>query len=413
MFYGWKISALCLGGNFMLQGSALYGMNAFMEPLCDLHGWTRVGLNMSLGVAAFMGQLAMPVAAAVSTRHSLRMLMTVGAVAGGLATWAMGLTDDIRLFTLFMVLLWVASQVCGGVVANALMSNWFSHFRGIAFGLANSGTSLAGMVLPFLSLVLIRHFDMQTAYAILGGATLLLAPLSWVLVRRSPQMLHLHPDGRQHDPRPPKGVPRAVSLAALIRRPAAWWIGIAFGLALMVGSGVLSQLKPRFTDMGADAYPAMILAGLAALFGTLAKYFWGWVCDRATPIMAARALMFCGLGSMCFLLLPPSLPSMAAFGLSFGSCVGGLWVVLPAVVAYYFGSPNFLAVYKFVAIFILIRSLGFPIMGISYDVCGSYALSDIFFGVSFAVALALTFCLREDRAVERQAHRHGRHVHRH
>ncbi len=181
----------------------------------------------------------------------------------------------------------------------------------------------------------------------------------------------------------------------------------------MVGSGVLSQLKPRFTDMGADAYPAMILAGLAALFGTLAKYFWGWVCDRATPIMAARALMLCGLGSMCFLLLPPSLASMAAFGLTFGSCVGGLWVVLPAVVAYYFGSPNFLAVYKFVAIFILIRSLGFPIMGISYDICGSYALSDIFFGVSFAVALALTFCLREDRAVERQAHRHGRHVHRH
>lgn len=407
MFYGWKISALCLGGNFMLQGSALYGMNAFMEPLCDLNGWTRVGLNMSLGVAAFMGQLAMPVAADISTRVSLRLLMTAGAVAGGVATCGMGLTSDIRVFTVFLVILWVASQVCGGVVANALMSNWFSHFRGVAFGVANSGTSLSGMVLPFLSLLLIRHFNLETAYLALGGATLLLAPLSWFLVRRTPQMLHLHPDGRRHDPRPPKGVPRNASLAALVRRPAAWWIGIAFGLALMAGSGVMSQLKPRFADMGADAYPAMILAGSAALCGTCAKYFWGWVCDRATPIFAARAIMLCGVGSMALLLLPASIPGMAAFGLSFGVCVGGLWVVLPAVVAYYFGSVNFLAVYKFIAIFILLRCLGFPAMGLSYDICGSYALSDIFFAASLGIALILTFCLREDRAVERHNHRHG------
>ena len=33
MFYGWKISLLSMGGNFMLQGSVLYCMNAFMEPL--------------------------------------------------------------------------------------------------------------------------------------------------------------------------------------------------------------------------------------------------------------------------------------------------------------------------------------------------------------------------------------------
>ena len=409
MFYGWKISTLCLAGNFMLQGSALYGMNAFMEPLCEAHGWTRVGINMSLGVAAFMGQAAMPLAAAIAARHSLRLLMTGGAIAGGLATCGMGLTGDLRLFTCFLVLLWVASQACGGVVANALMSNWFSHYRGIAFGLANAGTNLSGMALPFLSLLLIRHFDLPTAYLALGGATLLLAPACWLLVRRKPQMLHLHPDGRRHDPRPPRGVPRSVALSALVRNPAPWCIGVAYGLALMVGAGVLSQLKPRFTDMGAEAYTAMILAGAAAFFGMLAKFFWGWLCDRATPILASRALMLGSAASMGLLLLPASLASMAAFGFAFGVCLGGLWVVLPAVVAYYFGSANFLAVYRFIALFILVRSLGFPAMGLSYDLCGSYALADIFFSACLVISAALAFCLREDRAAERQAHRHGRH----
>ena len=30
MFYGWKIGLLSMGGNFMLQGTVLYCMNAFM-----------------------------------------------------------------------------------------------------------------------------------------------------------------------------------------------------------------------------------------------------------------------------------------------------------------------------------------------------------------------------------------------
>lgn len=404
MFYGWKISTLCLAANFMIQGTALYGMNAFMEPLCDLNGWTRVGLNMSLGVAAFMGQLAMPVAAAVSVAHSLRLLMTAGAVAGGLALCGMGLTDNLAVFTCFLVTLWVTSQFCGGVIANALMSNWFSHYRGIAFGLANSGNTLSGMVLPFLSLILIRHFNLQTAYFLLGGCTLLLAPVCWFLVRRSPRMLQLHPDGRRHDPRPPSRVPLPVSLGALIRNPAPWCIGIAFGLSTMVGSGILSQLKPRFTDMGAESYPAMILVCIAAFFGMLSKFFWGWVCDKVTPILASRALMLSSIASMGLLLLPPGLVSMGAFGIVFGTCMGGMWVVLPALVAYYFGSSNFLAVYRFIAIFVLIRSLGFPAMGLSYDLCGSYALSDIFFSASLVVSATLTFCLREDKACERSAH---------
>lgn len=104
----------------MLQGSVLYCMNAFMEPLCEVHGWTRAGLNLSMGFAALMGQLAMPLAAAVSARCSLRRLMALGALAGGAATAVMGLTGNILLYTLLFTIAWVCTQFCGGVVGNAL-----------------------------------------------------------------------------------------------------------------------------------------------------------------------------------------------------------------------------------------------------------------------------------------------------
>ena len=407
MFYGWKISLLALGGNFMLQGSVLYCMNAFMEPLCAAHGWSRAGINISMGIASLMGQFAMPLAAAVSARCSLRRLTALGALAGGLSIALMGMTGDILLFTLLSIVAWVSTQICGGVVGNALVSNWFYHYRGRAFGLANAGTSLSGAILPFVSLVLIRYFDVSTAYLALGLATCALAPLAWFLVRDTPQAMGLHPDGRRHEPRRSSLPPADVSFSHLLRSPQAWLLGLAFGLALMVASAVMSQMKPRFADLGLEAYPAMLLACASAFLAALAKYAWGWVCDRFTPLFAARLVMLCSAASLALGFLPSGIWTMTAFSLSFGGCIGGLWAILPAVVSYYFGGGNFLPSYKFISIFIILRSAGFPIMGLSHDLTGSYAVSDVIFGVSLLASLGLLLLLSESGAAESAARRHA------
>lgn len=405
MFYGWKLAALTLGCNFMLQGSALYCMNAFMEPLCAVNGWTRAGLNMSMGVASLMGQLAMPLAAAVSARHSLRAITTLGALAGGAATLGMGMTASLPLFTGCFILLWVATQFCGGVVGNALISRWFRHFQGRAFGLANAGTSLSGVVLPFLCMMLIHGFGVTAAYAALGIGTCILAPLSWRLVRDEPQALGLHPDGRRHEPHMPGAKPVNTSFTGMAHSRQAWFVGVAFGLALMTGSAFMSQMKPRFADLGLDAYSAMLLACLAALFAALAKYAWGWVSDRTTPLTAARLIMALSAASVALLALPPSKTGLTLFSIAFGGCIGGLWAVLPAVVTWYFGSQNFLAAYKFISLFIILRCAGFPVMALSHDLFGSYALADAFFGAALLTSLVLTLLLRPGDAVENSRHR--------
>lgn len=94
--------------------------------------------------------------------------------------------------------------------------------------------------------------------------------------------------------------------------------------------------------------------------------------------------------SVCAGFLPPTLPGLILFCITFGCCIGGLWTVLPAVTAFYFGSDNFLPAYKFISIFILLRCLGFPIMGISHDLTGSYALVDSIFIVLLLLAFGLT-----------------------
>lgn len=409
MFHGWKISILALGGNFMLQGATIYCMNAFMEPLCLQNGWSRMEINFSLGIAALMGQLSMPLAAAMAERISLRMLMAAGALAGGLATCAMGISGNIYLFTLFLIIVWVASQFCGGVVANALMANWFSHFRGVAFGIANAGVSLSGLVLPAFCLFLMEKYDLATAFMVMGGLACLLCPLSWMLVRRTPQMLHLHPDGRRHEPARPRKKNAVAASSSLFRNPAIWLIGLAFGFALMCASGIMSQLKPRFSDLGIDSWTGIFLASLAAGMATLAKFMWGWLCDRLKALHAARLLLFFCFCSMFLIWLPASVWSLAAFTLCFALCTGGLWVVLPALAAWYFGSDHFLGVYKLISIFILLRSVAFPVMGISHEMAGNYSLADMFFAGLLLISFLLMLALKPEKAQENSGYASKKH----
>lgn len=273
IFYGWKIGSVACMGNFFLQGSAIYIMNAFIEPLASVYVWSRGDMGLCMGVAALCGTGFMPIVGALALQTSLRKLMTAGAVVGGLSFACMGYTANLWLFTFFFPLFWIAGQVCGGVVGNALMSNWFITARGRALGFVNLGTSLSGILLPFATLLLLRHLSIPQVTTGIGCVILLLGPLSHVLIRDTPESMGLTPDGKAIPRFSGELIePRDVKWSLLWRSPVCYRIGIAFGLGLLVSSGILSQLKPRFSDLGYNDIAAMLFMCLTAFSAAAGKY---------------------------------------------------------------------------------------------------------------------------------------------
>ena len=130
MFYGWKLATIGSCGNLLLQGSVFYTMNAFIEPLVELHGWSRAGIGLSMTFASAMMTLSMPIGIMLTNKISIRLLMTLGAFIGGLSYVGLGYVDDIRLFAALFAIVWVCGQICGGVVAagspptGAVLSGW-------------------------------------------------------------------------------------------------------------------------------------------------------------------------------------------------------------------------------------------------------------------------------------------------
>ncbi len=376
MFYGWKLSLLSTFGNMMLQGGLMYIMNAFMEPLTELYGWSRTAVSLSMGIAALASYGSMPVIATLGLRFGLRAMMTGGALVGGFCLALMGRTDNIVLYTLFFSLAWIAGQSYGGIIANALMNNWFVRNRGKAFGIANFGTSFSGAVLPFFALLLINKWGVETAYTVLGAAALLPAPLCLLYVRDTPADAGMYPDNLPQG-ETGEAAPACDAGSSLLRNPEVYCIGLAFGLGLMCASGIMSQLKPRFSELGLDPHAAMLLACLSALFSALSKYGWGRLCDVVNPLKAARLLFAANIAILCCALAPLKSFWVVPYSIVLGLCCGGYWTVLPALVSHRFGGQRFLSAYRIASLFIVLKAAAYPVLGLSYDLTGSYNASYI------------------------------------
>lgn len=397
LFYGWKLSFLASFGILMLHGGAVYLMNTFTQPFTEMYGWTRGQIGTAMGIGSFCGMAAAPVLASLAMRISLRCLMTAGAVVGGVTMFFFGWFTDLWLFTLNFCLLWISGQACGGVVTNALMSNWFIRHRGKAFGIVNFGMSFSGAVLPFIALVLLKLFNLQTATSILGAAVLLtVAPGVWFFVRDTPESMGLLPDGDKPSGKDgadgsaaEKSAERPPTIRELLHSPLTYRIGIAFTLGIMAAAGVVGQLKPRFSDMGFSDFAAMAFMCATAFFTACGKYVWGWVCDRIPPLQTGKLLFTYCAGAYLLSFLPTNAVCMVIFAVFCGLGMGGTWTVLPAVVVEVFGREHFMAAYRVVSLFIFFKSFGYIIMGQAYQLTGSYDAAFIAFSLLSVVSLLL------------------------
>lgn len=407
MFYGWNLCGLSTLGNLIIQGTAIYSMNSFIEPLCSAYGWSRTMASSSMGIAAFVGFASAPFIGTLAMKFSTRLMMCLGALLSGAALFAMGQTQNYILFTVFFSLVWVASQCCGGLVANGLICNWFKHYRGTAFGIASIGMSFAGSIIPIISLYAITHWGgISAGYNLLSVLSFLLFIPCLLLIKEHPEDMGLTIDGiketkghPKHDTKTKLQTPKT-SIKQFLTMKEIYLLGLGAGLGLMCASGLMSQLKPRFTEFGYDPVTAMTFMSIAAVSCGLSKFMWGWLADKLRPIRTLRILMMLHVIAFGFSLFSYGYVGSIVYCIYMGACCGAYWTLLPACVGFYFGAAQFLGAYRFVSFFLLLKSLAYPILGISYDMTHSYTAGYMVYMGMTALGFILTLLVDEKKGVE-------------
>jgi MFS family permease len=395
LFYGWMIVFVSAVGLFLGAPLVVFSFSVFFKSLVvDFHA-SRGAVSFAFSLFNLVGALWIPGIGVLIDRFGAKRVVIVSTLLYGLilgsALWVGSSLWQLYLF--YSVLGIAMASGPAPVPYGVVISHWFDRHRGIALGLSMMGVGVGSMVVPMLAQRLIAMFGWRMAFAIFGGAVLLLPlPVIAALLQNDPQERGLRPDGDERDkasllPRPDK---QGLSWREIWHSRTFWIMICIFSLAGASVHGAILHMSAIFTDRGVTAQHAAIataLVGAGALMGRLSS---GYLLDH---LFAPRvAILFYGLAVLGMAILCAGNSGNAALVASFlvGLGMGAEVETMGYMISRYFGLAAFGTAYGHAfGAYMLSGAAGVLLMGAGYDRFHSYTLPLASFCGAMVLALVL------------------------
>nr|WP_321325290.1 MFS transporter [uncultured Parasphingorhabdus sp.] len=333
---GWKI--LLAGVIGMILGiSALpfYTLGVFVQPVANDFGWSRTmvvsGLTFQMAGTVLVAWLA----GWMIDRYSVRKIALLSQAGLALAFLLLALQDGSlwlwQLNWFILALLGIGTSPMSwsrGIVER------FESGRGLALGIALSGSGITAFAGPPLIEAIIEAYGWRAGfYALAGAVTLIGIPSTWFLFRIS-------------DQREARGAATtAVPLTGLSFKQALltryfWLILLAFCTITFAVSGTIPNLVPIMQTMGiGQAAYYVSLIGIAIIISRLIS---GYLIDRFWAPGVAAMLVLIAAGA-CGLLSQGIAPAFAV--ISLGVAAGAEFDLIAFLCARYFGMRAYGRIY--------------------------------------------------------------------
>jgi len=397
---GWPIVLASLVGIMLcLSPLPYWALNVIGPELGKEFGWTRPMITagylyMTAGVL-----VSAPIAGLLVDKIGARKVLLPSIVALGLGTMSFALmTSDPRVFYfIFFVTAVLGTGTLPITWTKAIVNN-FDKYRGLALGIALTGTGFYGFVATPSIQFMIDHFGWRVAYVSVGALPLIFSlPIAYILFRDEKEEKSLA--GREQkqgvkrllimggifatalfvsmqvvtamggfigvivlmavfliaylilvymrsDPGNPELI--GLSLRETFRNYRFWVILFAFLLLGAVVSGIIANSKFILLDKGyspQDATHLFIGAGVIGLSTIVGRLLGGWLVDHFWA--PAIAFVFMSLPAIgCFILAGDMSIGMNVFALVLVGIAAGVEFDLMAYfVSRYFGMRSYALIY--------------------------------------------------------------------
>ena len=384
-FYGWKNIGL-LSGIYMLGvGFVYYGFNVIFPQMVNDMNWSRGDAAWGQTLHGLLLGVFAPLVALSLNRFGARLT-----VAYGLAVLAIScvLLGTITTTVWHWVFIWgVVSTfgfAFGGVIPiQTTITHWFDAKRATALGLVMSAAGVGGfMAQPFFTWIIDTFGDWHTAWLFSAGFAVVSIVLALLLINK-PEDIGQQADGVQSKasdntikaPSKTYKTLDAWTLREAIRTPTLWYLVVLFVAAVMplylvMVHGVLHMTDLNYDRMEAASVLSFMLAGSA-----FARFPLGWLADRIEPRLIVFVLYVGAVASLSIIWKAPNIGLLVIAGAMFGVIYGGTIVMVPTMIANYFGRDSFASINGFIfPVQIIIASMAPVAAGYIADSTGSYDL---------------------------------------
>jgi MFS family permease len=386
----WLVVAVSSVGLFLHFGSLLVNaFGVFLTTLCDEFRWSRGQVSLAFTLATLTAMLTMPLTGWLTDRLGARRpILFCMAVFGALYASLSFLTPNLwHLYAVFL-LLGLVGPGTSAVPHASLISRWFTERRGLALGLAMCGTALGGVIWPPATQRLLDWFGWRNAYAISGGAVLLVAvPLLLLLLKEPSAPVRSSKPGKQGKQGVADGQADGLTRGEALRGSLLWLLLFSFFIISMSIHACMIHLVPMLKDSGMTPVNAAFAASLFGAAGMIGRLGMGYLLDLL-PAERVPTIAFSLVAAGIFLLFAGATGPGAYFAaMLIGFGYGAESATIPYLIGRYFGLRSFGEIYSYLFITVpLGGALGPVLMGAGFDRTGSYRLVLLFCGIATIVA---------------------------
>jgi predicted MFS family arabinose efflux permease len=378
-FYGWNIVAVAILAQVLVSGVTLISFSLWVHDWMTTFHVQRAPIMRAMTVTLIVSGLAAPYIGHLFDRAPFRVLMSIGLglFATGFALVSIS-TALWQVVLAYGLCLGAASALSGSVAAQVLASKWFRARAGLAIGIALTGLSLGGVLMPPLLAALMAAFGWREAALIIGALGLAVIPVILLVIRNRPEDLGLQPEAEGKIP-PPE---TSWTVRQILLNPNFWLLVAAFVPFFTALKAIAANFEPLAADLGVTASTAALLISANNAFTIVGKVVIGRLSDLFDPRIVLAALI--AMGGAGFLLM---LGHAGFDRLIIGNCLlglgsAGVYPMQGILIRRYFGLVSFGRVIGLLNLFFLLSAFGGQWAGASRDRSGDYNLFLLAAGVA-------------------------------
>ena len=370
-----------------------YGV--FYKPMADALEVGQGAITLHMSISNLIVGLGTPfVARMISHNVRIKNILLAGAVLILVSGTVIALCHNVMIMNIAAVFRGIGFAGVSMMIITMIIGNWFVKYRGTLTGIALSFSGIGSAIASPILSSLIQNIGYEMTY--LGYVILIVLfvlPAIFLLPLK-PQDIGLRPFG-ENETEEKKTAASANMDLPFTSRSMIFVSLIVLVLCVVLLTSLSSHLSSLAQTYGYEASVGAALLSFSMIGNVASKFVLGAMVDKIGAFKGVICMLTTSLAGLLVILMNPggTLPLLAG-GFLYGTCfsVGSLGISMITRTLY--GDAQYGKAYSVITLFTSVAAaVGLTLIGIMYDLTGSYKTSVIGGIIMVAISLLCLFLI--------------------